>query len=425
MVQVADRIAAVFADALGDELPVGLRAWDGSHAGPQDGPQVVLRSRAALRRLLYSPGELGLARAYVCGDIDVEGDVTEGLRRCWAHARGRGRVRLSPGQWLTGVRSVVALGAIGLPPKPPAEEARPKGRLHSLLRDRAVIAHHYDRSNAFYQLVLDEHMAYSCGYWTDEHPTGRTRGHGDGYTLADAQRDKLELICAKLRLREGMSLLDVGCGWGALLLYAAEHHGVRATGVTLSQQQAEFVHDRAKERHLDHLVDVRLMDYRELRITDAASFDAVSSIEMGEHVGEQNYPRYTEIMATVLRPGGRLLLQQMSRGSYAPGGGAFIESYIAPDMTMRPLSGTLAHLERAGFEIEGVQAMREHYVRTVRAWSETLEERWDEVVALTGERYARIWRLYLAGGALAFEQGRMGVDQILAIRPSPDQAVPA
>ncbi|GAA5115089.1 cyclopropane-fatty-acyl-phospholipid synthase family protein [Haloechinothrix salitolerans] len=404
MTGVAQEIERLMTETMGVALPVGLKGWDGSHAGPVDGPQAVLRSPKALRRLLFKPGELGLARAYVCGDLDVEGDLTEALRRGGAAVRDAGTSGISAKTLLSGLGFGLRRGVLGPPPAPPAEEARLRGRF----RDRAAISHHYDHGNDFYALVLDEHMAYSCAYFTADDPD---------YMLDDAQRDKLDLICEKLGLQEGMRLLDVGCGWGSLLLRAAEKYEVRAVGITLSAEQAEFVHARAKQRGLDHLVEVRLRDYRELPDTeDAGSFDAVASIEMGEHVGEDNYPRYTETLRTMLRPQGRLLLQQMSRGTNAPGGGAFIESYIAPDMTMRPLSATMAHLERAGLEIRDVQALREHYVQTVRAWQDTLEQRWDAVVAHSGERFARVWRLYLAGGALAFEENRMGVDQILAVR---------
>jgi cyclopropane-fatty-acyl-phospholipid synthase len=405
----ASVLADVVERVLGTALPVGLRAWDGSEAGPTDGPRVVLRSRRALRRLLWNPDELGLARAYVSGDLDVEGDITTGLRRFWALARAdRPRRELTASERVALLRTAARLGVLGTRPRPPAEEATLGGGLHTRRRDRAAIAHHYDLSNEFYQLVLDPNMAYSCAYWAIDKP---------GYELVDAQRDKLELICRKLDLRPGMRLLDVGCGWGSLLLHAARHHGVHATGVTLSRRQHDHVSRRITELGLQHLVEVRLQDYREI---PDEPFDAVASIEMGEHVGEQNYPVYASTLHRLLRPAGRLLLQQMSRGATAPGGGAFIESYVAPDMTMRPLSRTLAHLEGAGLEIRDVHALREHYVRTVREWAATLERRWDEVVALVGEGPARVWRLYLAGGALAFEDNRMGVDQILAVRPTAD-----
>ncbi|RSM69086.1 SAM-dependent methyltransferase [Amycolatopsis sp. WAC 01375] len=413
----ASRLAPFVERLLGCSLPVGLRTWDGVRAGPPDAPTVVLRNRRALRRLLYAPGELGLARAYVSGDLDVEGDLADGFRRIWALTRSgalRG-ARLGPREWAEALRIAVRLGVVGPPPEPPAEEARLSGKLHTLLRDKSAIAHHYDLGNAFYQLLLDESMAYSSGYWTSDE---------DGYGVEQAQWDKLELICRKLGLRPGMRLLDVGCGWGSLLVHAAKHHGVHAVGITLSAEQLQHVRGRLVQHDLEDRVEVRRQDYRELA---SEPFDAVASIEMGEHVGEENYPEYTRTLFRMLKPTGRLVLQQMSRGAVAPGGGAFIERYIAPDMTMRPLSRTLGRLEAAGFEIRDVHALREHYVRTVRAWEKTLEGNWDDVVALIGESGARVWRLYLVGGALAFEENRMGVDQILAVRPSDEglSAMPA
>jgi cyclopropane-fatty-acyl-phospholipid synthase len=405
----APRLAAFAERLLGTRLPIAVRTWDGERVGPA-GPAVVLKNRRALRWLLYSPGELGLARAYVSGDLDVEGDLTEGFRRIWALTRSGElrRVKLTPRDWAEAISLAARLGVAGLPPKPPAEEARLTGVLHSRRRDRSAISHHYDLSNAFYQLLMDESMAYSSAYWTSDEP---------GYTLAQAQHDKLEMICQKLGLRPGMRLLDVGCGWGSLLVHAAKHHGVAAVGVSLSAEQVQHVRARLAQHDLTGRVEVRQQDYRE---PGDEPFDAVASIEMGEHVGEANYPEYTRILFRLLKPTGRLLLQQMSRGAVAPGGGAFIERYIAPDMTMRPLSRTLGHVEKAGFEIRDVHAMREHYVPTVRAWLSTLEENWDRAVALIGEAGARAWRLYLVGGALAFEENRMGVDQILAVRPSAD-----
>jgi cyclopropane-fatty-acyl-phospholipid synthase len=276
--------------------------------------------------------------------------------------------------------------------------------LHSRERDSSAIRHHYDLSNEFYELVLDESMAYSCAYY--EAPDG---------SLADAQHAKLDLICTKLNLRPGMHLLDVGCGWGSLTLHAAEHYGVHVLGVTVSVKQRDLVEQRIAQRGLAEYAKVRLQDYRSL---DDDPVDAVASIEMGEHVGEGNYPTYAATLFRQLRPGGHLLLQQMSRPVHAAaGGGPFIESYIAPDMHMRPLPATLAFLEDAGFEVRNVQAMREHYMSTVRDWLTTFEDHYQTAVAMVGEEVARVWRLYLVGGGLSFEEGRMGVDQILARRP--------
>jgi cyclopropane-fatty-acyl-phospholipid synthase len=408
-VTVARRLADLIRDGAGVELPVRIRAWDGTEAGPTDGPVLVIKNRRALRRLLWAPGEMGLARAYVTGDIDVDGDMADGFRRAWAMSAKR-RPSVSLRDKASAGFAAARLGAVGPPPKPPASEARLAGRLHTRGRDRAAIAHHYDLSNDFYKLLLDDHMAYSSAYYVDS-------GTDSAMSLHDAQSAKLDLVCRKLELKKGQRLLDVGCGWGSMILYAARKFGVHATGITLSAEQRDFITERVTAEGLGSLVEVRLQDYRELS-DEPATFDAVSSIEMGEHVGEGNYPTYVSTMLGALKSGSRLLLQQMSRREgTAPGGGPFIESYIAPDMHMRPLWQTIRHLENAGFEVRDVEAMREHYVKTVDHWLETFDTFYDEFVALQGEEVARVWRLYLVGGGLAFEQGRMGVDQILARKP--------
>lgn len=404
----AERLIALVRPFFCGDPPVRIRAWDGSEAGPVDAPVVHLTSRAALRRLLWQPDELGLAQAYVTGEMDAPGgagDLTGALRRVWALAT-TGVPRPSKWQLLHAIGAAVRLGALGMPPTPPASQAKPlSGTKHTPARDKAVISHHYDLSNEFYALLLDESLAYSCAYYASE-----------DMSLAQAQRAKLDLICRKLALRPGMRLLDVGCGWGSLSLHAAEHYGAVVLGVTISRQQQDFVAKQILDRGLDGQVEVRLQDYRKVR---EEPFDAICSIEMGEHVGQDNYQTYARVLSDHVRPAGRVLIQQMSRASgAAPGGGAFIEHFIAPDMHMRPLPDTLRFLQDAGFEIRDVQAMREHYARTVADWHKTLEEHYDDAVAIVGEETARVWRLYLVGGALAFEQGRMGVDQILAVRPS-------
>ncbi|MEU6478010.1 cyclopropane-fatty-acyl-phospholipid synthase family protein [Streptomyces sp. NPDC047017] len=406
----AHRLAALAADALGGPLPVRLRAWDGSETGPAGTPVVVVRSRRALRRLLWRPGELGLAQAYVTGEIDIEGDLGEGLRILWAAVRERGphAPRPTPADRARAVAEAVRLGAVGPRPAAPASQARLRGGLHSKARDRAAISHHYDLSNDFYRLLLDDTMAYSCGYWTAGDPEPGP---------VDAQRAKLELICRKLGLTGGGRLLDIGCGWGSLTLHAAERHKAHVTAVTLAAEQAAHVRQQVRERGLEDRVEVRCQDYRDIT---GGGYDAVSTVEMGEHVGDAGYPAFAASLHRMVRPEGRVLVQQMSRGANAPGGGAFIEAYIAPDMHMRPLGDTVGLLEAAGLEVRSVESMREDYVRTVGAWHRTLEERWDDFVRLVGRETARVWRLYLVGGALAFEERRMGVDQILCVRPAAD-----
>ncbi len=408
---VAGRLADLVAPLFDSGLPLRLRAWDGSEAGPDDAPTLVVRDPAALRRLVYRPGELGLAQAYVTGEIDVEGDLLDGFRRVWRAAReGQPARRLRPWALAGALATAARLGALGRPPAPPASQARLRGRLHSSRRDRDAISHHYDLSNEFYSLILDPQMAYSCGYFTSDDPE---------YTVEDAQRDKLELVGRKLGLDQvepGHRHLDVGCGWGSLSLHIAEQYGVHVVGVTISREQQELVRARVAERGLADRVEIRLQDYRD--VTDGP-FDTMSSIEMGEHVGARNYPTFTRMFHRLLRPGGRALVQQMSRTS-RPGGGPFIEAFIAPDMHMRPVGETAELFERAGLEVRDVHALREHYVRTVAAWYATVEANWDEAVAMVGEEVARVWRLYLVGGALAFEEGRMGVDQLLMVKPGPD-----
>ncbi|MCW2771952.1 MAG: class SAM-dependent methyltransferase [Nocardioides sp.] len=413
---VAPALAVAVAPFVGGELPVRLRAWDGSEAGPVDAPLVELRSPDAVRRMLWRPGELGAAQAYVAGELDVPGDLDTALTHAFAVARERGLdgVRATPAAVARAVRAALGVGAIGRPLAAPSTQARPRGRLHTALRDRHAISHHYDLSNEFYAAILDPAMAYSCAYYT-----------ADDMTLADAQAAKLDLVCRKLGLEPGTRMLDVGCGWGSLSLHAAEHFGAQVLGVTISAEQKAFIEQRIADRGLTDRVEVRLQDYREV---PDDGFDAVGSLEMGEHVGERNYPAYVEVLRRAVRPGGRVLVQQMSRpgpkGGRHPGGGPFIESFIAPDMHMRPVGETIAHLERGGLEVRDVHALREHYVRTVAGWLERFEGNRERLTALVGEEVVRVWRLYLVGGAMAFRDGRMGVDQILVVRPDGSHSLP-
>jgi cyclopropane-fatty-acyl-phospholipid synthase len=430
--EVAHKLEAALRPFVGGDLPVRLRAWDGSEAGPVGAPLVELRSRDAVRRLLWHPGELGAAQAYVTREIEVHHDLDEALTHVWsvAAARGLSGVRPSPAAFVRALRAAVDVGAVGRAPRLPDSQARVRGRLHSKLRDRRAISHHYDLSNEFYSLILDPSMAYSSGYWRSDDPS---------YGVADAQRDKLDLVCQKIGLGPGMRFLDIGCGWGSLSLHAAQHYGAQVTGVTIAAEQKKFIDARVRERGLEHLVEIRLQDYREIggravseasdqsRPLNSGPFDAVASIEMGEHVGEQNYGTYAQVLHDAVAPGGRVLIQQMSRsgGRHGhPGGGPFIESFIAPDMHMRPVGETVAYLERSGLEVRDVHGLREHYVRTVAGWMENFEANLDRLTELVGEEVVRVWRLYLVGGAMSFRDGRMGVDQILMVRPGGPHTLP-
>ncbi len=417
----AASLLALAEKTLGMPLPVRLRLWDGSEAGAEGGPVVVVHDKRAFRHVLHSPGELGIARAYVQGHLDIEGDLSDGLRSVWSAVRearesdpSAGRPKVTAGRALKAAGLAVRLGAVGRRPALPQAESALTGELHSRERDRAAISHHYDLSNDFYELILDEQMAYSSGFHT--HPD---------QTLEEAQTAKLDLVCRKLGLEPGMRMVDIGSGWGSLTLHAAQHYGVHVTGVTLSSEQRDFVMKRAAERGLQGRVEVSLRHFRDLSQAGVpdGQIDAIASIEMGEHVGDAEYEVFTAAIHRYLRPGGRVLIQQMSRSNGAvgdhPGGGPFIETYIAPDMHMKPLAKTIGLIAAPGLEIRDVQAMREHYPQTVAAWSQRLEQNWDRAVELVGEEMARVWRLYLAGGSLAFEENRMGVDQILAVKPSP------
>src|SRR5438477_4295551 len=287
-------VAAMVEEILGEDLPVAFEAYDGSRCGPVDAPaKLVLGSPTALQRILTAPGELGFGRAYVAGDLEVKGDI-------WAALSLRDRmpsVRLEPKQWMTVLRLV---GAAGLRrPTPPPEEARLRGRRHSKSRDAAAIAHHYDVSNDFYRLFLGSTMTYSCAVWA--HPS---------VTLDEAQEAKYELICKKLDLQPGMRLLDIGCGWGGMVMHAARHHGVTAVGVTLSTRQAELAEKRVAEAGLGDRVEVRLQDYRDV---DDGPYDAISSIGMFEHVGLSQVREYFDCVHTLLRPQGRFMNHAIGR----------------------------------------------------------------------------------------------------------------
>ena len=392
---------------LGERPPVGLRFWDGTSIGPTDGDSVlIVRSPEALRRLLYSPNELGLGRAYVTGELDVEGSIFGALRLRDALGSPEDNVAVDLGshfRWRL-LLAMRKLGALGPPLPPPREEARLRGRLHSKERDAAAISHHYDVSNDFYRLVLGESMTYSCGYYEK-----------DDMTLNDAQRAKYDLIARKLGLGAGMRLLDVGCGWGGMLLHAAEMYGVTAVGITLSRPQAELATERVHRAGLGEQIEVRVQDYRDLR---GERFDAISSIGMFEHVGAARLEAYFGSLFAALEEGGRLLNHAISRPPHTGSNRhSFASRFVFPDGELQEVGSVVNAMQRGGFEVRDVESLREHYGRTLRSWVANLERKWSEAQRLAGPGRARVWRLYMAGSALGFEAGRLNLHQVLAVKP--------
>lgn len=401
MVTAADQLRPFLEALLGRPPKLAVKLWDGSQVGDPDAPATaVVHTPLALRRILYTPGEVGFVRAYTFGEIDVEGDLHEALRIVG---------QASPEMWMgwktygRTIRAAASLGVLGRPLPPPPEEAKLQGRLHSLSRDREAIAHHYDLSNEFYELFLGPSMTYSCARFS--HPDD---------TLEQAQTAKYELVCNKLALRPGMRFLDVGSGWGGMVIHAASHHGVEAVGVTISQQQYEYAVKRVAEAGLSGQVDVRLQDYREL---EGEEFDAISSIGMAEHVGRRQLRGYLGALASMLRPTGRLLNHAIS----TPNGAAFdrrsfTTRYIFPDGELPDVAEVVTGMQAHGLDVHDVEGLREHYALTTRRWSANLEANWEEACRLVGVRRARVWRLYLAGAAMSFEVADIGIHQVLGVR---------
>jgi cyclopropane-fatty-acyl-phospholipid synthase len=412
MADAASRLHGLVEQLLGAPFPLRIRAWDGSQAGPPGAPVLVAHHRRALRRFLFKPGELGLARAWVAGDVDIEGDLYTAVDLLsdlvWERgddARTLSRALRDPG-FRAAVRGLLKLAGPPLPPAPPREEVRGARHLHSRRSDRRAVSHHYDVGNDFYATVLGPSMVYSCAYWES----------ADG-TLEEAQRDKLELVCRKLALTPGQRLLDVGCGWGSMAIHAAREHGAHVVGITLSREQAAHASKRVADAGLTDLVEIRVQDYRD--VADGP-YDAVSSIGMAEHVGSDRYLAYAQALHALLRPGGRLLNHQIARRPQRDESAydldAFIDAYVFPDGELAPLGTTVAQLERAGFEVRDVESIREHYALTLRRWVTRLEDDWDRAVRLVGPGRARVWRLYMAASAVGFERNHLGVNQVLAVR---------
>ncbi|MEO8090105.1 MAG: cyclopropane-fatty-acyl-phospholipid synthase family protein [Gemmatimonadales bacterium] len=382
------------------QRPFTIEFWDGSAvpATEDGGPVISVRSPRALSHALRSPGQLGLSRAYVSGELDV--DDLEALNQVayrWTPPpfprRSRLRLMLAAGR---------AAGASLLSPRP-ASELQPRGALHSRSRDGRAVRHHYDVSNEFFALFLDRSMTYSCAFFSR-----------DGASLEAAQVAKLELSCRKLRLQPGQRVLDVGCGWGSFAIHAATHHGVNVTGITLSKQQAELAQARVKEAGLDVRISIRLEDYRDI---GAEPFDAIASIGMVEHVGDKRIDEYARRLWSLLRPGGRLLNHGVAHlhHSYV-GVGPFTDRYVFPDADPLHLSRILLALDRAGFVTEHVEEFGPDYAETLRHWIKRLDENYEEAVRIGGEERVRVWRLYLRGARRAFETRFDSIYQVQAVR---------
>jgi cyclopropane-fatty-acyl-phospholipid synthase len=383
------------------ERPFAIQFWDGTCVLPtrDGGPVFSVRSPRALSHLLRAPGQLGLGRAYVSGELEV--DDLDALNRIiyeWAPPTFSRRKRLR--------LLLAAARAAGtkLSVSHPAAELRARGKLHSRARDAQAVRHHYDVSNEFFALFLDRSMTYSCAFFSL-----------DGASLESAQAAKLELTCKKLRLQPGQRVLDVGCGWGSFAIHAATEHGVNVIGITLSRAQADLARARVREAGLDQRVSIRVLDYRDLR---DESFDAIASIGMVEHVGAERVDEYAKCLAKLLRPGGRLLNHGVAHlHSSVAKPGVFTDRYVFPDANPLHISRILLALERAGFLIEHVEEFGQDYAETLRQWAERLDQHRDQAVRLAGEERVRVWRLYLRGARSAFETRWDSIYQVKALRP--------
>ena len=403
-------LADVFERIAGPDAPVEFRAYDGSRAGSPDAPiRITVKSPVAVAYLAQAPGSLGLARAYVSGHLDLEGDMYTALHRMIAAREGS----------LTRAEKLQLLRDLGGPkvllPRipPPPQEVRVNrrwlgGRRHSKQRDASAISHHYDVSNTFYEWVLGPSMAYTCACYPRPDAT-----------LEEAQAYKHELVARKLGLRSGMRLLDVGCGWGGMVRHAAREYGVKALGVTLSAQQAEWGQQAIQREGLAGLAEVRHLDYRDVPET---GFDAVSSIGLTEHIGKAQLPGYFAFLLSKLKPGGRLLNHCITRPNNTvpaqPGG--FINRYVFPDGELEGPGHLASVMNDAGFEIRHEENLREHYALTLAGWCANLDAHWDEAVAEVGEGTARVWRLYMAGSRLGFERNVVQLHQILGVKLGAD-----
>ena len=401
------KLGDVFERVMDADVPIGFRAYDGSTAGPRNPSGVVaVRSPSAVRYLLDAPGELGLARAYVTGAIDVHGDLHDVLSALHAHRR-KGLDQRD----VVSLRSAAVRNGLPSADVPAEELPAPRQRAlarHSRDRDAASIGHHYDISNRFYEFLLGPSMTYSCAVF----PTTDT-------SLEDAQRTKIDLVCSKLDLRPGSRLLDIGAGWGALVRHAAMHYGVSAIGVTLSAEQARWATGAIERDALTGRVEVRLQDVRD--VTEDG-FDAISSVGVMEHIGTAGLGGHFAAMAAKLRPEGRMLNHTITRPSNREENraGPFIDRYVFPDGELQGPGTVMGAMHDNGFEVRHSENLREHYAMTLAAWRTNLEAHWRRAVAEVGARRARVWRLYLTLSQIGFETNCIQIHQFLALAPAPN-----
>ncbi|WP_030920342.1 SAM-dependent methyltransferase [Streptosporangium amethystogenes] len=403
-------LAEIFEKVMGPEADVRFVAYDGSKAGSASADiSVEVKTPAAVAYLAQAPGELGLARAYVSGHLDVQGDMYTLLSRMWSLTVND----LPVGQKLAAIRALGVRPLLTRMPPPPQEVRRSMlarmGSRHAKQRDAEAIHHHYDVSNKFYSWVLGPSMAYTCAVFPEQEST-----------LEEAQHAKFELVARKLGLKPGMRLLDVGCGWGGMVIHAAREYGVKALGVTLSRQQAEWAQKAIAEAGLGELAEVRHMDYRDVPET---GFDAVSSIGLTEHIGKEQLPFYFRFLYDKLVPGGRLLNHCITRPTGTEktlNAGGFINRYVFPDGELESVGYLARQIEDTGFEIRHEENLREHYAQTLRYWCANLDEHWDEAVAEVGEGTARVWRLYMAACVVGFERNKIQLHQVLGVKLNAD-----
>jgi cyclopropane-fatty-acyl-phospholipid synthase len=409
-------VAQVFEKFSGRGAPVRFEAFDGSSAGHPEGPVVRLLNARGLNYLVTAPGSLGLARAYLMGDLVFEGmdegDPYEALKM----VDGRIGVSRPHVKDLPELTRFVRQHGIHLPELPPEETPSPMHRLahglrHARARDAEAIRHHYDVSNTFYEWVLGPSMTYTCACY----PTADS-------SLEQAQAHKYDLVCRKLGLERGMRLLDVGCGWGGMVRHAVTHYGVTALGVTLSAAQAAWGAEKVRAEGLEDRASIRHADYRD--VTEGG-FDAVSSIGLTEHVGPSNYPAYFRFLRARLRDGGRLLNHCITRPDNQHAGipqRGFINRYVFPDGGLTGSGDIVRAMEDEGFEVQHQENLRAHYAMTLRDWSANLTKHWDEAVREVGLGTARVWGLYIAGSRLSFERNRIQLHQVLATKTTSEGA---